>query len=66
MKKIRKKTVAKGCIDPTRPGQLKFQMYLDEETFSQVRGRAIKNNTSFAEEVRTLVEWGLEAERAEA
>jgi hypothetical protein len=32
-----------------------------EETFADVRARAEKEGTSFAEQVRTLVEWGLEA-----
>lgn len=31
----------------------------DEETFAQVRKRAVSEKTSFAEQVRTLVEWGL-------
>ena len=33
------------------------------ETFEEVRARAVKHNTSFAEQVRLLVEWGLEADR---
>lgn len=34
----------------------------DDETFAAVRARAVSNNSSFAEQVRTLVDWGLEAE----
>lgn len=33
----------------------------DEETFWQVRGLAVKAGTSFAEQARLLVEFGLEA-----
>jgi hypothetical protein len=31
------------------------------ETFDQVRKLAQKNNLSFAEQIRTFTEWGLEA-----
>lgn len=33
----------------------------DEETFEEVRGLALKAGTSFAEQARLLVEFGLEA-----
>lgn len=36
----------------------------DPETFDQIRTRAQQHRTSFAEEVRTLIEWGLESEHA--
>lgn len=32
------------------------------DTFYLIRSRAIKENTSFAEQVRILTEWGLEAD----
>ncbi len=32
-----------------------------DEMFLRIRDRAIKAETSFAEQVRLLVEWGLEA-----
>jgi hypothetical protein len=35
----------------------------DAETFDQIRSRAVAKNTSFAEQVRLLTEWGLEADR---
>ena len=38
---------------------------LDPETFMQVRRRAKAAGTSFAEQVRVLVEFGLETARAE-
>lgn len=33
----------------------------DRATFGQIRARAVAENTSFAEQVRLLAEWGLEA-----
>ncbi|MBO6858346.1 hypothetical protein [Roseibium sp.] len=66
MRHTQKRPVAKGCIDPKRPGQRKVVLVLDDETFEQIRDMAIKDGTSFAEQIRLLVEWGLEAERAEA
>lgn len=36
----------------------------DPETFQEIRQAAVKNQTSVAEQVRKLVEWGLEAETA--
>jgi len=36
----------------------------DPETFEQVRSRALANKTSFAEETRCLVEYGLETVNA--
>lgn len=34
---------------------------LDEETVEQIVARAEKENTSIAEQLRLLIEWGLEA-----
>lgn len=34
---------------------------LDNETFEQVAARAKRARSSFAEEARLLIEWGLEA-----
>ena len=39
---------------------------LDDETFHEVRDRAVTLGTSFAEQVRLLVEWGLETAREES
>jgi hypothetical protein len=33
-----------------------------EETFALIQQRAAKEQSSFAEQVRTLVEWGLDSE----
>jgi hypothetical protein len=35
---------------------------MDEETFDEIRRRAIRENTSVAQQIRLLIEWGLEAE----
>ena len=53
------KGVAQGVSD--KPGLKRVVCAFDEETFDQVRARAIAQNTSFAEQVRQLVDWGLEA-----
>lgn len=45
-------------------GVRRIVVSFDEETFAVVRLRAAKAGHSFAEEVRILVEWGLEAEPA--
>jgi hypothetical protein len=45
-------------------GQRRIVIGFDEDTFEQIRTRAFKKGTSFAEEARLLIEWGLEAERA--
>lgn len=37
----------------------------DDETFDTIRARAVENGTSFAEQVRELVEWGLDTYKAE-
>jgi plasmid stability protein len=37
---------------------------MDSGTFAQVRARAVRAGHSFAEEARTLIEWGLEADSA--
>lgn len=34
----------------------------DDETFAQIRQRATREKSSFAEQVRLLTEWGLEAD----
>jgi hypothetical protein len=36
-------------------------MALDQDTFAIVKARAVRERTSLAEQVRLLVEWGLEA-----
>lgn len=51
--------VARGAV--TRAG-LMFSVALDEDTVDEIRRRAERDSTSFAEQIRMLVEWGLEAD----
>lgn len=43
----------RGCMS-------RIVVSFDDETFEQVKSQALANNRSFAEQVRLLVEWGLE------
>lgn len=51
--------VANGVPDPRQPGRVQIVVAFDPDTFGEIRERAIRCNTSFAEQVRLLVEWGL-------
>jgi hypothetical protein len=60
-----KRSVARGCRKHRQHGRLGIVCYLDEDTFFAIRKRAVKEHTSFGEQVRILLEWGLEeAEKA--
>jgi hypothetical protein len=48
---------------PEYAGLRRIVVAFDEETFGQIRGLAVAKQTSFAEQVRTLVEWGIEENR---
>lgn len=37
-----------------------------DDTFEEIRAIAVEENTIFAEQVRTLVEWGLEDRKSDA
>jgi hypothetical protein len=52
--------VAKGVRHG--PNDMRIVVSFDDETFAVIRKRAIQRGTSFAEQVRQLVEWGLEAD----
>lgn len=55
-------TKRSSCGFPERYADLRrIMVAFDEETFSQIRDRALKAQTSFAEQVRLLATWGLEA-----
>lgn len=43
-------------------GTVVTSLTLDEETYGQVRARAERDGTSFAEQIRLLIEWGLMAD----
>lgn len=57
MSDTQKRPIARGC---RHKGRLGFICYFDDDTAEQIRARAIGYGTSFAEQVRLLVEWGLE------
>ena len=42
-------------------GYKQIAIRFDPETFAEIEGLAIRDRVSFAEKVRQLVEWGLEA-----
>jgi hypothetical protein len=50
---------AKGVL---RSGRRQLVVRLDDDQFEEVRSRAERCGTSVAEQVRLLIEWGLEAD----
>jgi hypothetical protein len=44
-----------------RGGNKQIAIRFDPETFAQIEALAVRDRVSFAEKVRQLVEWGLEA-----
>lgn len=42
------------------PDRRRIIIEFDNEMFDEIRQRAIKHHTTFAEQVRTLVQWGLD------
>lgn len=42
-------------------GRRRAVVIFDEDQFAEIRQRAVKERTSFTEQVRLLCEWGLEA-----
>lgn len=50
---------AKGVL---RAGHRRLVVAFDDEQFDRLRQRAQRENTSVAEQVRLLVEWGFEAD----
>jgi hypothetical protein len=53
--------VAVGVSSPKRPHAIQAVVSFDEETFRAIRERAIAGHVSFAQQVRELVEWGMES-----
>lgn len=53
--------LAEGAVRAN--GIRKFNTAFDEETYQQIRNLAMKSGVSFTQQVRLLVEWGLEAEK---
>ena len=57
----RLRRAAKGGADPRYPGRRLFTIAFDAETIDAVRGMAAQANVSISEQIRTLVEWGIES-----
>jgi len=55
----RKRPIARGCRHGGRNSVLGFVVYFDDETADEIRARAEREDTSFSEQVRLLVQWGL-------
>ncbi len=45
-------------------GELSMSINFDQEMFEEIKAFARRDNVSFAEQVRTLIQWGLEADNA--
>jgi len=43
-------------------GHVKMVCAIDPDTFAQIRALAVKRKTSLAEQIRILIEFGLESE----
>ena len=57
------KNPANGCPATGTNHKLKRRavVIFDEDQFAEIRQRAVDKKTSFAEQVRLLCEWGIEA-----
>lgn len=53
-----------GSVQRGKRHQRRIVVGFDDETFEQVRQRALTERTSFGEQVRLLVEFGLETDNA--
>lgn len=51
----------RGDASGTHKGVRRIVVSFDDETFEIIRHQATKSGHSFAQQVRLLVEWGLEA-----
>lgn len=49
----------RGARSPGYTGLRRIVVAFDEETFAEIRKQAADGQTSFAAQVRLLVEWGL-------
>lgn len=48
---------------PVPGGKRQVVVTMDTDQFEEVRARAVTEGTSFAEQIRNLIEWGLESVR---
>ena len=59
------KSPVKGYQDFRHHGRRSVTIRLDDETFDQINKLALEERTSFGEQVRLLIEWGLMESNAE-
>ena len=50
---------AKGTRNPLQPHMVQVTVQLDEDSFNQIADIAHSKQISFAEMVRTYIEWGI-------
>lgn len=53
-----------GAVGRRSGRQLSLTVCLDDEMFAELKRRSLSENTSMSEQVRTLVQWGLDSEAA--
>ena len=58
-----KRPPASGSRKHHQNGKVGLVCYFEADTFDVLRARAVRENTSVAEQIRTLVEWGLESSK---
>ena len=46
----------------SKSGALSITIPFDPDTFAEIKGLAKRDDVSFSEQVRTLVQWGIEAD----
>lgn len=61
-----RKHPGRGAKDPRYPDHTQIIVRIDDETFQEIYDRACREGTSTSEQVRLLIEWGLEAEKGSA
>ena len=59
VKRTLRRSIAKGSKDPRFPDHTQIVVRIEDETFAEIRALAVAQNTSFGEQVRILLEWGL-------
>ena len=65
MASARRQPLARGVRNPRHPGKLAVVVHFDDDMFATLRTRALREGTSFGEQVRFMVQWGLEADDQE-
>jgi hypothetical protein len=61
-----KRPIAKGAKDPRFPDHTQIAVRIEDELFAEIRALAVSGAVSLSEQVRILLEWGLEAAKQDA